>query len=69
MAALPRLLDRLVLEGTVVTIDAVGCRTAIVQALRKAGADYVLAVKRNQQTLHREVKGGLRRGRPGGLRT
>ncbi|MXZ24693.1 MAG: ISAs1 family transposase [Caldilineaceae bacterium SB0665_bin_21] len=56
IAALPRLLDRLVLEGAVVTIDAAGCQTAIVQALRAAGADYLLALKRNQGTLHREVK-------------
>ncbi len=54
--AIPRLLDRLVLEGAVVTIDAAGCQTAIVQALRAGGADCVLAVKRNQPTLHREVK-------------
>ena len=39
-----------------VTIDAAGCQTAIVQALRATGADYVLAVKRNQGTLHKEVK-------------
>ncbi len=39
-----------------VTIDAAGCQTAIVQALRAGGADYLLAVKRNQGTLHREVK-------------
>ena len=39
-----------------VTIDAAGCQRAIVQALREAGADYVLALKRNQGTLHREVK-------------
>ena len=44
------------LGGAVVTIDAAGCQTVIVQALRKAGADYVLAVKHNQGTLHREVK-------------
>ena len=54
--ALPRLLDRIHREGAVVTIDAAGCQTAIVQALQAAGADYVLAVKRNQPTLHREVK-------------
>ena len=36
-----------------VTIDASGCQTAIVQALREAGADYLLAGKRH---LHREVK-------------
>ena len=56
ITAIPRLLERMVLEGAVVTIDAAGCQTAIVQNLRKAGADYVLAVKRNQGTLHREVK-------------
>jgi len=56
ITALPRLLDRIHLEGAVVTIDAAGCQTAIVQALQAAGADYVLAVKRNQPTLHREVK-------------
>ena len=36
-----------------VTIDAAGCQRAIVQALRKAGTDYVLAVKRN---FHKAVK-------------
>ncbi len=56
ITAIPRLLDRLALKGAVVTIDAAGCQTAIVQALRAAGADYVLAVKRNQHTLHKEVK-------------
>ena len=56
ITAIPRLLDRIHLEGAVVTIDAAGCQTAIVQALREAGADYVLTVKRNQPTLHREVK-------------
>ncbi|MCY4521932.1 MAG: ISAs1 family transposase, partial [Caldilineaceae bacterium] len=56
ITAIPRLLDRLALEGALVTIDAAGCQTAIVQALRAGGADYLLAVKRNQGTLHREVK-------------
>ncbi|MYC63533.1 MAG: ISAs1 family transposase [Caldilineaceae bacterium SB0661_bin_34] len=56
ITAIPRLLDRIHLEGAVVTIDAAGCQTAIVQALREAGADHLLAVKRNQPTLQREVK-------------
>ena len=58
ITAIPRLLDRLVLEGAVVTIDAAGCQTAIVQALREAGADYLLALKRNQGTLHRKADRG-----------
>ena len=56
ITALSRLLDRIHLEGAVVTIDAAGCQTAIVQALRQADADYLLAVKGNQGTLHRQVK-------------
>ena len=56
ITAIPRLLDRIHLEGAVVTIDAAGCQRAIVQALRQADADYVLAVKGNQRTLHRQVK-------------
>ena len=56
ITAIPRLLERMVLEGAVVTIDAAGCQKAIVQELRAAGADYVLAVKRNQPTLHAAVR-------------
>ena len=54
ITAIPRLLDRIHLEGAVVTIDAAGCQRDIVQALRAAGADYVLALKGNQGT--RQVK-------------
>ena len=55
ITVLPRLLDRRVLEGAVVTIDAAGCQTAIVQVLREAGADHVLAVKRNPCPFSRNV--------------
>ena len=56
ITAIPRLLERLVLEGAVVTIDAAGCQRTIVQELQAAGADYVLALKRNQRTLHAKVR-------------
>ncbi len=56
ITAIPRLLERMILEGAVVTIDAAGCQRAIVQALRAAGTDYVLAVKRNQPSLHAAVR-------------
>jgi predicted transposase YbfD/YdcC len=38
-----------------VTIDAMGCQTAIAQAIIDAGADYVLAVKDNQSTLYEGI--------------
>jgi predicted transposase YbfD/YdcC len=39
------------LRGALVTIDALGRQTAIVQEMNRAEADYVLQVKGNQPTL------------------
>jgi predicted transposase YbfD/YdcC len=55
IATLPTLLNLLELERAVVTIDAAGCQTAIAQQLTDQGADYVLALKANQETLHQDV--------------
>jgi len=55
ITAIPRLLEALALEGCIVTIDAMGCQTAIAQQIIDQGADYVLALKGNQGTLHQEV--------------
>jgi predicted transposase YbfD/YdcC len=49
--AIPALLQLLVLRGCIVTIDAIGCQTAIAAAIREQGADYVLALKENQEGL------------------
>ena len=55
ITAIPELLDLLYLEGCVVTIDAMGCQTKIVEKIRRKKADYVLSVKGNQETLHKET--------------
>ena len=55
ITAIPLLLELLDLDGCIVTIDAMGCQTEIAAAIRGRGADYVLAVKDNQPTLHRAV--------------
>jgi predicted transposase YbfD/YdcC len=47
--ALPRLLDSFMLEGTVVTIDAMGCHSHIAEQIHVGGGDYVLALKGNQK--------------------
>jgi predicted transposase YbfD/YdcC len=52
ITAIPKLLRLLELSGCLVTIDAMGCQTEIAQGVVTAGADYVLAVKANQPTLH-----------------
>ena len=54
--AIPKLLDLLSLAGAIVTIDAMGCQTAIARKIIDKGADYVLALKANQGTLHADVE-------------
>jgi len=56
ITAIPELLRMLELEGCLVTIDAMGCQTEIARAILDRKADYVLAVKDNQPTLHRGVE-------------
>jgi predicted transposase YbfD/YdcC len=52
ITAIPKLLEMLELSGALVTIDAMGCQTEIARHIVDADADYCLAVKGNQPTLH-----------------
>lgn len=63
ITAIPALLKVLDLRGATVTIDAMGCQKAIARQVRDQGADYVLAVKGNQQNLAKAVEFQWRRGR------
>lgn len=56
ITAIPKLLDVLDIEGTIVTIDAMGCQTGIADKIVKKEADYMLALKGNQQSLADEVE-------------
>ncbi len=51
ITAIQALLPSLALEGAIVTIDAMGCQTAIANQITEGGGDYVLAVKDNQPHL------------------
>lgn len=53
--AVPKLLDMLSLNGTIVTVDALNCQRAIAEQIVAQGGDYVLALKGNQGTLHADV--------------
>ena len=55
ITAIPRLLALLDVSGAIVTIDAMGCQKEIVEKIREADADYVLAVKDNQPNLHADI--------------
>jgi predicted transposase YbfD/YdcC len=56
ITAIPALLKLLDLQGALVTIDAMGCQKRITEEIIAGGADYVLAVKENQPTLHKDVQ-------------
>jgi predicted transposase YbfD/YdcC len=50
--AVPQLLKLLELSGATVTLDAMHCQVETARAIVEAGADYILVVKGNQDTLH-----------------
>jgi predicted transposase YbfD/YdcC len=56
IVAIPKLLDMMAIEGAIVTIDAMGCQREIAQKIVEKKADFVLALKGNQGTLHDDIK-------------
>ena len=67
ITALPVLLRQLALAGCIVTIDAMGCQTAIARQIVEQGGDYVLALKGNQGTLAADVALMFAEGAPRGF--
>jgi predicted transposase YbfD/YdcC len=55
ITAIPELLRLVDIKGTIITIDAMGTQKAIAEQIIAGGADYVLALKGNQDTLHQAV--------------
>lgn len=55
ITAIPRLLELLFLKDALVTIDAMGCQAAIANKIVERGGDFLIAVKRNQETLHEDI--------------
>lgn len=55
-AAIPALLRLLALDGATVTIDALGCQTAIAAQIVAQGGDYILVLKNIHPTLHNGVR-------------
>ena len=56
ITAIPQLLEVLALAGRIVTIDAMGCQTAIARTIHEKGGDYVLSLKGNQGLLHDDIQ-------------
>jgi predicted transposase YbfD/YdcC len=56
ITAIPALLNLLEIAGCIITIDAIGCQQSIAQTIIDKKADYILALKGNQGSLHKAVK-------------
>lgn len=56
ITAIPELLQLLAIKGCIVTIDAMGCQTAIARQIRDQGGDYLLALKGNHKKAYAAVK-------------
>jgi hypothetical protein len=56
ITTIPTLLEKLALEGCIVTIDAIGCQYKIADLVVKKKADYLFSLKKNQETLYEDVQ-------------
>jgi hypothetical protein len=55
ITAVPELLDQLALKNSIVTLDAMGCQTAIAEKILARGGDYLLTLKGNHSLAHAAV--------------
>ena len=56
ITAIPRLIELLDIRGATVTVDAMGCQREIAAQIIAQGGDYLMGLKGNQGTAHREVE-------------
>lgn len=56
ITAIPELLKLLEIKGCIVTIDAMGCQRDIAEGIIEKEADYILAVKGNQEKLEEAIQ-------------
>lgn len=62
--AIPELLASLDLQDAVVSIDAVACSPATAEQIIEKQGDYLLALKKNQQTLYEQIRAEVARQKP-----
>ena len=63
ITAIPALLDLLMIKGCWITIDAMGCQKDIAAKIKDKEAEYILAVKDNQEHLHDDIKEAFEYGK------
>jgi predicted transposase YbfD/YdcC len=55
ITAIPELLDLLCVKDAVITIDAMGCQEKIAEKIIDNDAQYILAVKQNQEGVYWDI--------------
>lgn len=56
ITAIPKLLEKLEINGCIVTIDAMGTQKEIAEKIIEKDAEYILSLKESQKTLYNDVK-------------
>jgi predicted transposase YbfD/YdcC len=56
ITAIPELLNNLAIEGSIISIDAMGTQKEIVSQIVNKKGDYVLALKQNHKSLYEDVE-------------
>jgi len=57
ITAIPEFIDRIDVEGSIVTIDAIGTQTTIMKELERRNAGFLLQVKKNQPQMYEDIIG------------
>lgn len=64
IVAIPQIIDKLDIDGAVVSIDAIGTHVNIAQDILDKNAHYFLAVKENQGALNEQIVDAFRYNKP-----
>ncbi|MDE7096263.1 MAG: ISAs1 family transposase, partial [Muribaculaceae bacterium] len=64
IVAIPKLIEKLDVEGAIISIDAIGTQVNIAQAILNKKAHYFLAVKENQGALNDQIIEAFRYNKP-----
>jgi predicted transposase YbfD/YdcC len=56
ITAIPEVIDLINIEGCIITIDAIGTQTAIMNQIKKNKGDFVLPLKENQRGVYAEAE-------------
>ena len=64
IVAIPQLIEKLDIEGAVISIDAIGTQVKIAQDILDKNAHYFLAVKENQGAMNEQIIDAFRYNKP-----